>query len=368
MLLGLALLGFAGVLLFVWLGVYNVAASSGHSEFAQWFLHFAMRRSVAAHARGQLQPDLNDPVLLLRGANYFRRGCAPCHGAPDNAGSPVPRGIAPAPPRLDSAAMQFSPNELYWIVKHGIKMTAMPAWPARERDDEVWAMVAFLEKLPALRPDEYRRLAPDPDMSNALAADQRPNVRAALPDLAQCAACHGLHGNGRGEVFPRLAGLSTTYIANALREFRSGARPSGFMRTIAAALSESEIENVSHYYSAQTPAPSTQPTPNLVLRDKGMAIAEPAGVRSGPACLTCHSLSDDERAPDIPPLTGQPARYIGEQLLLFRSGVRAQTPNARVMMRVTRQLSLEDIAAVAIYLSTPSANSKQPQSISPLAQ
>jgi cytochrome c553 len=350
-LLGAASLGTAGVLLFVWLGIYNVAATEGHSALTRWFLHFAMRQSVALHASDVPTPGFNDPVLVVRGANYFRRGCAPCHGTPDGPSSPITRGITPPPPPLESVAQKFSPAELHWIVKHGIKMTAMPAWPVGDRDDEIWAVVAFLEAMQALRPADFRRLAPEPESAGAISGESRPDLRVALPVVAQCATCHGVDGNGRGEAFPRLAGLSMTYIEEQLREFRTGARPSGFMRPIAAALTENEIESVAHYYSMQPRASDTDARSDP-LRKEGQDIASLGGSHHGPACLTCHAQHDDARNPDIPLLAGQPARYIGEQLLLFKTGIRAQTPNARVMARIAHRLSDDEIAQVALYLAT----------------
>jgi cytochrome c553 len=248
-------------------------------------------------------------------------------------------------------AQKFSPTELHWIVKHGIKMTAMPAWPATERDDEIWAVVAFLERLPTLQPAEYARLAPEPQPAGALSDETRPDLRAALPTVAQCAACHGLDGNGRGEAFPRIAGLSTNYIAQQLQEFRNGARRSGFMQPIAAALTDGEIESVAHYYATR-PRGAGQDALSDDRHEKGWELASLGGSRNGPACLTCHAQNADARNSDVPPLGGQSARYIGQQLLLFRSGRRAQTPNARLMTRIAQRLSDEDIANVAQYLAT----------------
>jgi Cytochrome C oxidase, cbb3-type, subunit III len=67
--------------------------------------------------------------------------------------------MTPPPPYLPPRIPKWEPNELFYIVKHGIKFTGMPAWPALDRDDEVWAMVAFLRQFPKLDADEYRRLA-----------------------------------------------------------------------------------------------------------------------------------------------------------------------------------------------------------------
>ena len=54
-------------------------------------------------------------------------------------------------------ASSYSDGELFWILKHGIKMAGMPAW-ADHSDDELWATVAFLRKLPGMTEPDYARL------------------------------------------------------------------------------------------------------------------------------------------------------------------------------------------------------------------
>jgi hypothetical protein len=45
--------------------------------------------------------------------------------------------LYPPSPDLAKAAALYSPAELFWIIKHGIKMTGMPAWNDHS-DDELW--------------------------------------------------------------------------------------------------------------------------------------------------------------------------------------------------------------------------------------
>lgn len=63
----------------------------------------------------------------------------------------------PKPPPLTGASKRFTPGELFWILKYGIKMTGMPAW-GDHSDDDLWNAAAFLEKLPDMTPDDYQRL------------------------------------------------------------------------------------------------------------------------------------------------------------------------------------------------------------------
>jgi mono/diheme cytochrome c family protein len=67
--------------------------------------------------------------------------------------------MLPSPPDLAVAMRPWKERELFWIVKHGFKYTGMPGWVALGREDEIWAVVAFLKKVPTLAPESYRDLA-----------------------------------------------------------------------------------------------------------------------------------------------------------------------------------------------------------------
>jgi mono/diheme cytochrome c family protein len=55
--------------------------------------------------------------------------------------------MLPQPPDLADVVGEWNNAQLFRIVKHGVRFTGMPAWPMQDRDDEVWAMVAFLREL-----------------------------------------------------------------------------------------------------------------------------------------------------------------------------------------------------------------------------
>jgi cytochrome c553 len=236
--------------LFAWSGLYDVAATAKHSWPVEWLLHSVMRRSVALHAGTLAIPDLHDPVLIRRGAEHFSSGCAPCHGAPGQLASPIAQQMTPVPPGLYSANRDFTPSQLFWIVKHGVKMTAMPAWPAQGRSDEIWAMVAFLEELPHLTPPAYLQLTGQLTGAPASPAflPQQPSPATAF-DPARCAGCHGADGRGEPGVFPPLAGIDAARMERELRDYRDGSRPSGFMQPVAAAMSDDAISAAARYYA-----------------------------------------------------------------------------------------------------------------------
>ena len=66
-----------------------------------------------------------------------------------------------------------------------------------------------------------------------------------------CAACHGADGNSPSADFPKLAGQHREYLAQALRDYKSGRRKNAIMAGFAGALTQEDIDNLSAYYSAQ---------------------------------------------------------------------------------------------------------------------
>jgi len=153
-----ALLTVLGAGAVIYAGMYDVAATSPHSRLTSWLLETARSRSIKAQAAAvQAPPGLDDPAKVLIGVEHYAAHCAVCHGAPGVPKGDIARGLYPPPPDLAKTAPLYNPGELFWIVKHGIKMTGMPAW-SDHSDDELWATVGFLEKLPGMSEQEYASL------------------------------------------------------------------------------------------------------------------------------------------------------------------------------------------------------------------
>src|SRR5215831_9343628 len=126
----------------IYAGIYNVATTEPHWPVTAWLLETARTRSVKVHAAGiQVPPGLDDPAKVLVGVEHYAAHCAVCHGAPGVPKGDIAAGLYPQPPNLAKTVPRYTPAELFWIVKHGIKMTGMPAW-SDHSDDELWATVA----------------------------------------------------------------------------------------------------------------------------------------------------------------------------------------------------------------------------------
>ena len=363
--LAVALAGF----LFAWSGVFNVGASTGHWAITEWFLHFAMRNSVETHATGIEAPALDDPALVLRGAGHYEQGCVPCHGTPGHPPNPVVRAMTPPPPHLVDHVGHWAPEELFWIVKHGVKFTAMPAWPARNRDDEVWAVTAFLLRLPDLSPAEYRHLA-----HGETARGHETVADAAIgalsdplgPILTNCARCHGYDGSGRGEgAVPILSGQKEVYLYESLKSYAAGERFSGMMQLAASGLSEASMAGLARHYatagrtgsSAAGRGDDTQETGGALPGDaaaamaqEGEAIAQLGVPAAGiPPCASCHGPASTPRHPLYPVLAGQVPGYLSLQLNLFKNEARGGTAYAHIMQTIAKRLSDSQIDAVSQY-------------------
>lgn len=148
-------LGILGAAIVVVTGVYNVAAIYQHTRPVYEILDFALDRSVSARLGGIAAPPLDDPSLTERGFRIYRDKCVQCHGAPGVPPDDVGKGMLPLPNNLAQTAREKSAEYIYWVVANGIRMTGMPAWQFRLDETDMWAVVAFVEKLPAFSPREY---------------------------------------------------------------------------------------------------------------------------------------------------------------------------------------------------------------------
>jgi cytochrome c553 len=359
---GLAGLAVAGLVV-VASGVVPIKASEGHWAVTRWVLSFAMRRSVATHSIGVEAPRLDDAGLVAKGAGHYDLGCRPCHGSPDQPQPVIPRHMTPFPPSLSLAVPQWADDELFYVVKHGVKFTGMPAWPARHRDDEVWAVVAFLRTLPTLTAERYRSLARTiPATGPALEDLVMPEASlAVLRD--NCARCHGLDGHGRGlGVFPVLAGQRVEYLFESLVAFARGTRHSGIMQPIAATLSLDVMRDMARHYASRAGTPRPDPPPENRALERGRVIAT-RGIpdQRVPACSACHGPSEVTRNPVYPTLAGQYGDYLALQLTLFSGDRRGGTPYAHLMHIVASRLTREQMRDVALYFASlsPAADAER---------
>ena len=151
----LALLAVVAVAIYA--GLYNIAADVPHTPPVYWLLETVRDRSVAARARDIVPNDLDNANRISKGAGQYAEMCSGCHLAPGMKRTEISRGLYPRAPELRRKT-NLTPAEQFWVVKHGVKMTGMPAWGVTHDDDLLWDVVAFVRKLPELTPEQYETL------------------------------------------------------------------------------------------------------------------------------------------------------------------------------------------------------------------
>ena len=139
------------------MGAYDVSADRPHTGFVARAIAYVRDRSIDARAEGIKAPPLNKPNMIAEGAEHYDAMCTGCHLAPGAHDNEMRPGMNPRPPRL-AAFGPGDPRGQFWTVKHGIRMTGMPAWGKTHSDEDIWNIVAFLQKLPTLSPEQYRAL------------------------------------------------------------------------------------------------------------------------------------------------------------------------------------------------------------------
>lgn len=156
-----------GVSAFVYSGVYDIGADAPHTRPVLALVQALRDRSIRARAKDIVVPMLDDPQVILKGAGQYAAMCTGCHLKPGVTDSEIRPGLYPQPPNLSQT--RIDPRNAFWVIKHGIKMSAMPAWGASHDDATIWSMVAFLQKLPDLTPAQYKDMVdkapPDDDMN-----------------------------------------------------------------------------------------------------------------------------------------------------------------------------------------------------------
>jgi mono/diheme cytochrome c family protein len=150
-----ALLLAAGAVAFIYSGVYDVSASTPHGAVSSWVMETTMHSSIERRASQVEVPDLGDESLVLEGVNDFEEMCVQCHGAPGKKPAAVGEGLNPPAPDLAESANEMTAAELFWVTKHGVKMTGMPAWGRTHEDDALWPVVALMSALPELDAAAY---------------------------------------------------------------------------------------------------------------------------------------------------------------------------------------------------------------------
>lgn len=146
-----------GAATFIGLGVYNVAADDPHWPITYRVMETVRGRSISTRAADIAVPKLDDDALIRSGAGNYNAMCVTCHLSPGNSDTELSLGLYPAPPTWSELGTA-DPREAFWVIKHGVKMSGMPAWGKSMDDRYIWGMVALLQQFPHMTKARYDEL------------------------------------------------------------------------------------------------------------------------------------------------------------------------------------------------------------------
>ena len=154
----LAILAAIGAAVFFFGGFFSVAENEKNPAAVDWAFETVRMASVARHATDAPPNSLDDPAAIQAGARAFASiGCVNCHGGPGVGWAKFSEGLIPVPADLKDMAKQRTPSELFWAIRNGIKFTGMPSFAgAGLSDPQIWSIVAFVRKLPAVTDADYK--------------------------------------------------------------------------------------------------------------------------------------------------------------------------------------------------------------------
>lgn len=146
------------VAVFIYSGVYDIGADDHHTKLVLAVIETLRERSISVRADSINVPSLEDRAQIAAGAARYSTLCVSCHLAPGVDKSALRPGLYPHPPNLVQEDVR-DPRKAFWTIKHGIKMSAMPAWGKSLNDAAIWELVAFVRQMPNMSADTFQQLS-----------------------------------------------------------------------------------------------------------------------------------------------------------------------------------------------------------------
>ena len=128
------------------LGLVPVSADGSHSRLESRIMPVVLHAAVARQARPTTTPPAMGEEARQSGVHTYKSSCATCHGSLNGKASEYGQAFYPPAPAFSGRLPGYKDVELFWIIKHGIRNTGMPAWAGVLSDEEIWQVVAVLKQ------------------------------------------------------------------------------------------------------------------------------------------------------------------------------------------------------------------------------
>lgn len=143
--------------MFMYSGAYDISQLTPHNTITKWMIRTTTHNSINKRLKGLKVPEMNDTNMIMQGFIHYNQMCISCHGAPGISPNEMTKGLYPKPPKFYKSDDMPDPDEAFWIIKNGIKMTSMPAFGPTHTDNKIWEITDFLvNKINKMSPEEYQ--------------------------------------------------------------------------------------------------------------------------------------------------------------------------------------------------------------------
>jgi len=133
-------------------GLMPVSADGAHSRLEARIMPTVLHASIVRHASGETNPVALNEDNLKAGVETYKAMCARCHSTPEGEASVYGQSFYPAAPQLPKGMAEYTDSQVFWLIKHGIRNTGMPAWRSMLSDNEIWQVVSLLKNSQDLPP------------------------------------------------------------------------------------------------------------------------------------------------------------------------------------------------------------------------
>jgi len=161
---GILVLAVGGALA-AWLYPWRVNATDKPPTWERRLMNRLLDRIVEREAESLTSPVAVSDSALAQGLKDYRDKCAGCHGDYKKPSDWGMNNFYPRAPQFSRRNPHDPDNEIYWIVKNGIRYTGMAAWDKILPDDRLWKVSMFVTRMDSLPPavaNEWRNPPPPP--------------------------------------------------------------------------------------------------------------------------------------------------------------------------------------------------------------
>lgn len=142
-----------GAYAFIAMGMLPVGADNAPGTIERTLSHKAVNAYVERHAERAANPVQITSAALSEGAREYEEHCALCHGGAHQRISSLRYKFSPPVPQIINRVPHDEEYRLFWVTKHGTRMTGMPAWDGILTDEQMWKIIAFVKRSNQLPPE-----------------------------------------------------------------------------------------------------------------------------------------------------------------------------------------------------------------------